>query len=135
MPAAPASKRLFYTLRRGAVGGLRALLLVSMVLFAGQPTGAFAAHHAMNSPVAATVLSDVHSTEAAQTHDAECCQPAEEQPACSDCTAVSCTAAPATLAAAAAIRIFQRPLRHAFFEPAFALSSQSPPPELGPPRA
>jgi hypothetical protein len=134
MPAAPAFKRLFDALRRGAGGGLRALLLVSMVLFAGQPTGALAAHHAMNSPGSATGLSDMHSTEAAQTHDA-CCQPAEEQPACPDCAAFSCTTAPVTLTSAVAIQIFQRPLRHVFIDPAFALSPYSQPPDLGPPRA
>jgi hypothetical protein len=135
MPTALALKTWLHDACRSAAFALRALLIVSIILFAAQPAGALAAHHAMNSPGAAAVLSDIHGTPAAQLRDTECCQPAEQQPACPDCVAVSCAAAPATLAAAATIRIFRRPLRHVFFEPAFDLSPHSLPPELGPPRA
>ena len=137
MPALPALERQFDALRRGAVCGLRTLQLLSIILFTLQPAGALAAHHAGKPGAAEIGFSDtnVAPPEAAQTHDAGWCQPAEELPACPDCTAVSCGAAPATLVAATTIRIFQRPLRHLFFEPALALSSHIRPPELGPPRA
>lgn len=139
MPLAPALEKVFDSLRRSAVSGLRGLLLVSMVLFAAQPAGALATHHAMDSYGAGMALVSANvappAAQSAQTHDTDCCQPAQAQPACPDCAAVSCAAAPATLAGAATIRIFRQPLRHAFFDPAFALSPHSTPPELGPPRA
>lgn len=135
MPTVLALKTWLHDACRSAAFALRALLIVSMVLFAAQPAGALAAHHAMNSPGAAAVLSDMHGTPAAQPRDTECCQPAEQQPACPDCVAVSCAAAPATLAAGASIRILQQPLRHVFFDAAFVLSPHSEPPELDPPRA
>lgn len=137
MPLAPALERLFDTLRRRAVCGLRALLVVSMVVFAAQPAGALTTHHTMKSPGAGIAIWDASAAQAKaiEARDAECCQPAEEQPACPDCAAVSCAAASATLAAMAGIRIFPRSLRHVFFDPAFALSPHGLPPELEPPRA
>ncbi len=137
MPLAP--ERLFDALRRGAACGLRTLLLVSMTLFAAQPTGALAARHAMNSQGAGATVSTepafARQAETARAYEAGCCQPAAgTQPACPDCSTIPCTATPATLAAAATIRIARQPLRHVFFDSAHDLSAHTLPPELGPPR-
>ena len=132
-------RRPFAALRRGAACGLRALLLISIILFASQPTGALAAHQAMALQSAGAAVSDIRASTSqagtAQAPESGCCQPADEQPACPDCSAVPCAGAPATLAAAATIRIFQRPLRHVFFYSARALSPHTPTPALEPPRA
>lgn len=131
-------ERLFGALRRDAAYGLRALLLVSIILFARQPTGALAAHHAMALQSAGAAVWDIRvltpQAETARASDAGCCQPADTQPACPDCAAIPCVGAAATLATAATIRIFQRPLRHVYFDPARILSPHTPPPALKPPR-
>ncbi len=138
MISAPTLKRPFGALRRSTVCGVRTLLIVSMVLFAAQAIGALATRHAMNSQGAGAIVSNTltHAPQAetAQAYEDGCCQPAGAQPAC-DCSAVPCAAAPATLASAATIQVFQRPLRHVFFDPAHVLSAHTLPPELGPPRA